>query len=43
MIQLDIILSTIFKTTDLNDSIMENEYFGPLVSVCVYPDDKRLL
>ena len=34
------IYPTIFKTTDLNDSIMENEYFGPLVSVCVYPDDK---
>ena len=31
---------TIFKVDDLTDTFLHNENFGPLVSVCVYPDFK---
>ena len=31
---------TIFKVDDLTDPFLHNENFGPLVSVCVYPDFK---
>lgn len=31
---------TIFKVEDLTDPFLHNENFGPLVSICVYPDSK---
>jgi 1-pyrroline-5-carboxylate dehydrogenase len=31
---------TIFQTQDLNHSLMSTEFFGPILAVYVYPDDK---